>query len=149
NSLALDNSASLGSASVTVHGGVSGASVLTADTLNLDGSGAVGSSGSSVNTKINTLALNDKRSGDGFITETDSLNVQGHTAGNLKLTSKATTISGDLSASGGTVTMDSLALEHAVDLGGGTVAVNGVVNGSSLLAAKTLKLTGAGTVGST
>jgi filamentous hemagglutinin family protein len=79
----------------TYTGGVTGATatVLTGTTLNLDGAGAVGSSGTLLGASFNSIVLS-KPSGDSFISQNTAtpVNVSGNTSGSLTLTAGATTI---------------------------------------------------------
>ncbi len=76
---------------VTLDGAVSrsGGGTLTVGTLALTGSGNVGSSGTRLNTSVDTLVLN-KAAGDTFINEADTLQLQGTTAGNLDVLAHGT-----------------------------------------------------------
>ncbi|MBI5386517.1 MAG: filamentous hemagglutinin N-terminal domain-containing protein, partial [Verrucomicrobia bacterium] len=95
-----------GAGTVTLDGAVDGTGLLTADTLNLDGAGNVGSAGTRLNTTVGTLALNKPVSGDTFVNETDGLNVQGTTAGALNLQAGGTISQLAALTVGGTATFD-------------------------------------------
>ncbi|MGO9115107.1 MAG: beta strand repeat-containing protein [Thermoguttaceae bacterium] len=125
---------SAGSGSVTLSGAVvGGANLLTANSLALNGGGAVGSSGSPLYTNVNSLML-DKSGGAVFISQGPSgVNLSGTmtNGSNLDLLDAGTTtLVGPLSAGSGSVTLS-----------------GAVVGRANLLTANSLALDGGGTVG--
>ncbi len=119
-----------GAGNVTLSGAVTGeANLLTANTLTLNGSGMVGTSGSPLDTEVNSLVLG-KSGGDSFISQNVAapLSLYGTTTGDLTLSAGATTIaSPGLTAAGGTLTVDSLVVNAPIDMGTGSLLDNGTV----------------------
>jgi autotransporter-associated beta strand protein len=120
-----------GTGNVTLSGAVAGGTnVLAADIFTLDGGGEIGDSGNPLDTNVNSLVLN-KTSGDSFLSQDQAtpLTLSGATAGNLTLTAGDTTIaSPGFAATGGLLTVNSLAINARIDMGAGSLIANGAVN---------------------
>ena len=110
-------------------GAATGAGLITASTLTLNGNGNVGTSGARLQTAAGTLT-DSKSGGDTYINQTGALNLDGTTTGaglldvvgNLGLT-----IDAALNLHGGAAAGDTLALAA-----GGAIAFNGTVTAKSL-----------------
>lgn len=133
-SLTLNNGINVGAGQVTLthSGALTGAGLITAGTLNLNGGGAVGTGvGGRINTLVGSLVL-AKTGGNAFVNELDFLNLSGSTGG------------GSLDVAAGATTTINAALNAAA----GSVTLAGAVDGNGLITAGTLNLNGNGNVGS-
>ena len=108
-----------------------GKMIATAGTLTLKGNGDVGANGAELQTTVGTLTL-AKGGGHSFIQETDDVNVNGSTLGNLTLAAGGNvTVNGALSAAGGLITANSgagtLTLSGTGDVGASGTRINTTV----------------------
>ncbi len=123
-----------GAGNVTLGGAVIGsAGTLSANALALNGSGDVGSSGTALNTKVNSIALN-RSGGDTFINQDagTTVDLRGTTSGgDLTLTAGAATVDNQsLNTGSGDITFNVTTLSLTKNVTGGSLLVNNSGNAS-------------------